>query len=132
MNIPLLREVAQWTLDHPEHFDMHDYFSNVQVRLENNVPDITQCGTTACIAGTALYLRRGIVNEECPRNYLGNSEDTASHLLGIRSSQGYRLFHLSGWPEQLQADYWRAETGEEKARIAAARIEHFISTEGRE
>lgn len=44
--VQLLGEVGQWMQDNPDHFDMNMFFGN----------DFS-CGTSLCIAGTALYLR---------------------------------------------------------------------------
>lgn len=43
-----------------------------------------------------------------------------------------RLIYLSCWPEAFRKPYMKAKQNRTKAKIAAARIEHFIATRGSE
>jgi len=51
--------------------------------------------------------------------------------LDITYEQGQRLFYVSAWPNKF-GDKFQDSGKKQDARIAAARIEHFIRTKGKE
>lgn len=102
MNIERLRAVKQKILDEPESFDMSDW----------------ECGTTRCIGGWACLL----FPKEVDRYF----SESASRILGLDHLQREKLFYQDEWPPEFR------DPKIDPAKIAAARIEHFISTNGEE
>jgi hypothetical protein len=108
---------------------MHDYiiaeFSDVLPKER-----YAKCGTAACIAGwTCILSMEDKEPEEIASNLVEHTE--AGNFLELTNEQANRLFLPSQWP-------WRfldgaCDDGKTKtAKIAAARIEHFIKTKGKE
>ena len=78
-----------------------------------------KCGTAACIAGWAWKLTN-------PTEPMPWSGDVATEVLGITLDDRNRLFYWQSWPAQFGG---YIDNGTKKsAKIAAARIEHFIRT----
>lgn len=75
------------------------------------------CGTAACIAGWANLLTGGD-----PSDY-----ETAVQELGMTE---YRpeVFDVPRWPKPFKKDYESSATPMKRAEVAAARIEHLITT----
>ncbi|MCI0526565.1 MAG: hypothetical protein L0Y56_03810, partial [Nitrospira sp.] len=93
------------------------------------------CGTIACIAGWTYILGKGLDPKKVSqRDLYENAGDEATKLLGLSPNQCKRLFsetlyeHWGGFAVAYNA----ARTPLERAKVAAARIEHFIETGGRE
>ena len=117
MNVKLLRKVAKHILAEPKRLYMSDY---VKVKKEGD--DIgrsyAKCGTAACVGGCACILSRKEVDYQ-----------EAKELLGLDMEQAVTLFAPSKWPYRFQggvSDDGKANT----AKIAAARIEYFIKSNG--
>jgi hypothetical protein len=120
MNVKLLRKVKRWIEEHPESYT-YDWLAN-------------GCGTRGCIAGHTLLLGRKdlkgkrtaeiekILHKE-QRGGDGIFTGAARKLLRISEPAAARLF--INWPAPFSASL-------NKAKVAAARIEHFIKTRGRE
>lgn len=111
MNIPLLRQIQTQIIAHPESFSMDEW----------------DCGTTACILGWAFRLKL--------EDWEKSSEVRELQILALSETQFNRLCYLSSWPQQFYSPFLNADfDGDKKtaAKIAAARIEHFIETNGRE
>jgi hypothetical protein len=109
MNVELLRKIAAVIQEKPAEFDMADFTK------------YATCGTAHCIGGWAHVLT-------------GGAEETANSIRGrlalkLSETEACRLFYCDQWPIQFQ----HGETGwEVPPALAAARIEHFIETGGRE
>lgn len=124
MNVKLLRKVKKHILAEPKRFCFH------WARKSLEAP----CGTRACIAGWTIILGAGlmepfdadgdlVIPKSLTRNKMGYYSGPASKLLGITEEQADRLFVY--WPSPFKDRGYDAKT-------AAARIEHFIKTEGKE
>lgn len=120
MNVELLEKIKAEILKRPAQFYMGSWSSGNLKDLDHS------CGTTACIAGWACFLGNDFSLEFIPHR--------ARRLLELDSDQGGRLFHVSYWPDGFAQAYNEAQWGDddEAARIAAARIDHFIATNGAE
>lgn len=59
-------------------------------------------------------------------------EGFAVEKLGLEWQESERLFYTEEWPEQFGEFYDRASDKEKQAELAAARIDHFIATKGKE
>lgn len=78
------------------------------------------CGTTHCIAGWCEI----ICGERVP---LDDLPGLALRFLGLSDNYRSKLFVRYHWPEPFRSDY------EQNPKAATlARLQHFISTEGRE
>lgn len=127
MNVELLRKVKKHILEEPKRLYMTSYM-NFRKKDKIGRP-FPKCGTTACIAGWACILT---IDMEPALLYASTSIGfEAQRLLDLSSDEKYRLFEPLGWPEQFKQG--ASGDGKKKtAEIAAARIEHFIRTKGRE
>ena len=123
MNIELLEKIAEVIVQKPEEFDMN-YFDGF--RMPNGTvsgfSDGQKCGTTHCIGGWAAAL--------CP----DERDKEYADILGLTEEESDRLFYVDGldsggWPKQFcgVAVAWQPT-----AEQAAARIRHFIATDGAE
>lgn len=130
MNVELLRNVARHIEATPLRLDMDVVIARKDAANFGikRISDFPPCGTVCCIGGWAIVL---------------SGEDdsdlrAAKRLLDLDgkfdrdSSEVSRLFHVQFWPESFRSDYEAAKTPAAKARIAVARIEHFIATKGAE
>jgi hypothetical protein len=111
MNVELLRKIAAVIQEKPREFDM-SYFNSQE----------HTCGTPHCIGGWAAVLTGSQSN--------WNAQET----LGISDDQWDRLCYPNEWPPQFLEEGQDEECrwSEITAKIATARIEHFIETGGRE
>jgi hypothetical protein len=127
MNVKLLRKVKRYILAEPKRLFMASYFvRKYQYGEMLNGRDFAKCGTAACIAGWTLLL-----NKLDPYFVEAGAHDTAADLLGINCDQALLLFEPRKWPEKFEKglnDDGKLST----AKVAAARIEHFIKTKGAE
>lgn len=125
MNTILLNIIKKQILAEPRQFNMGNYFSGI-------LPDGTEpanCGTAACIAGWAMA-KASASNPKDARKLDVDRNNHAAMLLGITEQQAGRLFYEDEWPKQFQST---SRSGLKlRARRAAARINHFIKTKGRE
>lgn len=118
MNVELLKKVATKLrrMRHKEHFDMDSYVGE------------TDCGTAACIAGWACLLS-GLKPE-----HVGFVQGCA--VLGLNDSDAKRLFFATRWPARFRRSdtdiQWANDEIYNDPKVAAARIEHFIATNGEE
>lgn len=139
MNVELLEKVKQHILEEPKRFFMEDFIleapAGSAVKLDDVTRTMPSCGTAACIAGWAVILSHGGALPSGTR--LGCFTE-ACNLLGFKldkfqdSEEADRLFVTSDWPSLYRQAYLNAKTVEDKAQIAANRIDHFIKTKGAE
>lgn len=126
MNVKLLRKIAKVIQNKPWEFDMQFWHRDPITRKFWGTPTkaAKACGTTHCFAGWAHLL-----DGRFPRTA---TIDAATQILALTEEQRYRLFFSDNWPEEFCEGF--TDNGEQliSARVAAARIEHFIATEGRE
>ncbi len=141
MNIKLLKRIQRAIVKEPRRFVM-EY---------DIIPDpIAPCGTAACIAGHAVMLTKisrtrkswKVLGKKLSQTGVSwwDTKKGAMSSLGIDCLQAHRLFHLSGWPDFFRkaynaAGYADGLTAKErcaKAKVAIARIDHFIATKGAE
>lgn len=130
MNTKLLLKVKAAILAEPRKFDIRHWFVK---------SDKSPCGTAACIAGHAVAIGRRYESLKSGLALVKNdwlhstAQDIADDIMELTNDQSMRLFVLRGWPNSFHDDYIKAERNMRKrARIAAARIDHFIKTEDRE
>lgn len=151
MNKELLLKVKEQILREPKQFLMEDWFTN-QDGLDHSYngdrPDgdlikapyiIPNCGTAACIAGWALSLAVGTNPKDTSRHFsYYNESREASSRLDIDKETGKKLFFFSLWPRLelglLETDtdttFTQNYTPEQRAEIAARRIDLFIESNG--
>jgi len=137
MNVRLLRKIVKVIQEKPRQFKMTYWHNNETVKDDmrrrgdwRNIEALCMlpeekriaCDTTHCIAGWA----QAISND---RKCNAPAEKDAKRLLGLSKSQAQRLFFADQWPEQFRGvkDQWKMSPAK-----AAARIEHFIKTRGKE
>ena len=127
MNTRLLRKVQKAILDHPDQFCMDRWFSDC-----NSVDQPAGgCGTAACIGGWAVFLS----SKKQKLSFYDDDFDAyglARRALGLSVPQGGRLFSVGSWPAKFNKSFHSALTISHAAAVAAARIDHFIKTKGKE
>jgi hypothetical protein len=129
INKDLILLIKEQILKEPMQFMMHDYFA-VRLGPLNRIYGFgipTNCGTAACIAGWAVVLGRGFATPKAAKDscYVDPKQD-AMELLGLTEEQAEILFYTTAWPVDFQAKWIDAQTYEERAQIAADRIDHFL------
>lgn len=135
MNVKLLRRVAKHVLDMPTRLLMNQWVQRKgDDSFETEVSygfdgeetrPFPPCGTVACIAGWSCELKAAR-----PRA-VTNQQKYARKLLGLTSQEAARLFLPDQWPDKFEAGL-RDDGEQHTAEVAAARIEHFIKTKGKE
>jgi len=133
MNVELLRKVKRHILDEPRRLVMGSWVLNrasgKTYYEHGHLVQFPKCGTVACIAGWTSILGGATKVKEID----GYPPFVAADLLGIEDrGMANRLFHLPRWPSDFRADYAKARGQEERAEVAAKRIDHFIRTNGKE
>ena len=126
MNIELLNKVKAAILEHPDKFHMGSW-----------------CGTACCIAGHVVQ----IADPECMRIVMERRlpgywiSDRAAELLELSNDEASRLFFVATWPEEDQEaaddaddlnNVLAFQLAMAMSKVAAARIDRFIKTNGRE
>jgi len=124
MNVKLLRKVKKHILEEPKRFLMTSIDEYGEPGSDTGYGGkFAKCGTAACICGWAGILM-GLKSDDI-------DFESAGELLGLDEGQQQRLFEPGMWPEEFVGG--TSDDGKLKtARIAAARIEHFIKTKGAE
>lgn len=135
INTELLRKTAALIEANAVNFDMQKWHGiitkpaerNTLQRLLNLKPKEIACGTTYCIAGYVLMAEGITLNDwRC-------IPATAQRLLKLTNDQATRLFYCWAWPEGFAKAYERDKKfNMDRAWVAVQRIDHFITTEGRE
>jgi hypothetical protein len=123
MNVKLLREIAKVIQEKPKQFSLASWHKSKTDGVQGvlcNLPKAKQvaCGTTHCIAGWAQVLAPD-------RDCTVPARADGQRVLGLSNEQANRLFFGEYWPK----GYGGYRTNAAKA---AARIEHFIRTNGAE
>lgn len=119
MNKELLLKIKEHILAEPKRLIMDDVA--FRGRPGERVYDggisfeIADCGTAACIAGWACLL-----SDERPSLWYGE------RLLRLNYPEKHYLFFASSWPTKFYHRWRNANTPQERAVIAAERIDHFI------
>lgn len=128
MNIALFEKIKEQITREPIRFDMGTYV---------DAPPEHPCGCTACIGGWAIVLKLEKDPEylmkfcdDAQKHKLDvNLQQMASDALGIPVGDTNTLFYADVWPEPFRRDYMIATdcgTIEDQARVACARIDHYI------
>ena len=118
MNVKLLRRIAREIQKQPTAFDMR--WLHTKDGAACNFTEL-DCGTAHCICGWAAVLLK---NSDIQNNRIGHE------VFGIDEWQASRLFFVRAWPDKFAQLYGKRKTPQAKAKVAAARIEHFIATGG--
>jgi len=121
MNIKLLKQIRKQILKEPKQFYMGEWFTTV---TETHIPN---CGTAACIGGWAIALAKKVNPAQAHDIFLRNTM-LPEELLELECDEAERLFYTGNWPQEFTG----GSTPAIKAKKAAARIDHFIKTEGME
>lgn len=134
MNIELLLKVKEQILREPRQFNMEHYFFTYEEGYEPDTEEekIPNCGTAACIAGWAIAIAYQQNPREANQNLNSYAGPIARDLLELHYMQSERLFHTCDWPKRFKDEYFSANTNQERAEVAARRIDHFIATKGEE
>lgn len=118
MNVRLLRKIAKVIQEKPRKLDMAVLHSNGKGMFRP-----LTCATAHCICGWgAVLANRPDIDASI----------SSEPVFGIDSGMRNRLFWVGRWPQQFRESYRARKTQAAKARVAAARIEHFIKTAGKE
>jgi hypothetical protein len=133
MNVRLLRKVKAHILEEPRRFAMGTWLKKYIPGTLIDEPDsetlemrrVPACGTVGCIAGWTVDLTGG-------KSSRASFDGAARRRLGISPTKSTRLFYTYSWPLKFSERYQNAKTKLARAKIAAERIEHFISTKGAE
>lgn len=129
LNVKLLRRIQKAILRHPDQFDMEWWFqSYLKFNSKPALLEAGGCGTAACIAGWAVHLSRGHRRLATTRRAVWDTHNEATRLLRIDSGRQCPLYNIGAWPEEFRNGYEGAETPLARAKVAVARIDHFIET----
>ena len=132
LNIKLLRKVQRAILREPKRYAQQAY-TKENLSIEDQSQYV--CNTVGCIAGWAVAIDRGLLDNLGELSTIPISLE-AENLLGLRNYENYRLFHTRDWPnafsfflsryqsEALRGPHWL------QALVAAIRIEVFIRSKG--
>lgn len=134
MNIPLLLQIKEQILKEPLQFRMEAYYS----RYNSGTTNIPNCRTAACIAGWAIAITQSMTPCDCKNTMsLSDVEMKAADSLELDMNDAWNLFLLESWPKEFRIEYDDTYRGpqtekniQQRALIAARRIDHFISTNG--
>lgn len=108
VNVERLNKVADMIQAYPEHFDM-TYWVRTPTGKDTHwvrasdcaQEDLSQCGTTACIAGWACNLWGADVDPGL------DVQDAAAAILGLDEYEAYRLFYADFRDADHAADHLR-------------------------
>lgn len=137
LNIKLLRKIQKHILEKPRRFLMSTFYVRAKdIDRDFFVCDgssgehvkFEECGTAACIGGWAVFLSATKGVNAQPQDIRGR----AIKLLGLKTLMGDELFEVDYWPAKFKDAYDSAKSQQQRARIAARRIDHFIATKGAE
>lgn len=158
--VEILRRVAAHIVEEPKRFNMHHWgigYSKEAADVKSlSVP---ACRTTGCVAGWVIFLKKPMLWKQLLRyaqaediessgNYeldsISDPPTLAQEILGITELQARNLFYLEGisgsygsdqsvgWPLKYFTAFSNAKSQKQEAKVAAARILHFVDTDGAE
>ena len=149
-----LRKLQKYILDEPKRFNLETWGevcnpkTYAALEAEYVGADVVNqkppCGTVGCIAGNLCVLS-GDIKPNVIIDRLGseletyifprNTDEMAAKYLGLDIDEAEKLFYLeewnygTGWPEEFAARLEKHKPGTlEYAKVAVARIDHFIET----
>lgn len=127
MNKELLLKVREQILREPRQFVMGTWYTEHPMESEDNDElwmgvEIPNCGTAACIAGWAI----SIAEKKSPHKASGTI-GAASRYLDVKWEDAEDLFYEDHWDDDLQERWENASSLDERAQIAAERIDQFIA-----
>lgn len=131
LNVRLLRRIQRHILEEPRRFFMEGVIAtgtpgklfesfDLFTDLASRVP---ACGTAACIHGWTALLSGKTPNQTARLKF-----SWSARKLGLPENMYNDLFIADYWPEPFNVQYIKAERPSQRAKIAAARIEHLITT----
>jgi len=134
----LLLRAKKAILKEPKQFTMGAWFTKYPEERESSFEyTIPNCGTAACIAGWVITLskenqnplraREAIVDQFKSTRVYVDEETLACRILGLPRYKAMSLFYVANWPNELIEKWEVADSPEERAQIAAERIDQFIS-----
>jgi hypothetical protein len=134
MNIELMTEVRDFLASMRSEFDMKSWFDVLpqkEYRIVNPAK-IVSCGTSACLAGTTIFLERPdlILGPDCTCVLEQDHTTTtsvrllAAKLLDLDEDMADSLFHMTRWP--LWAKVIANRDSERAAAIAL--LDRMINT----
>lgn len=151
MNVKLLRRIQKHISAEPRRFNMHFWGKHYSQYVNLHYSNVPPCRTAGCIAGTACILTGDIQPKKLKGikallngdyGYIDFPLSTpfrARRALGLTKEQADRLFLLStmsrsgnSWPDNFELRFNAATTSRQRAKVAVARIDHFIKTKGAE
>lgn len=142
MNVELLRKIQAAVIQEPKRLYMDKWIMIEGDAAEpGDMAEIIEypaCGTVGCIAGWAVILndQKGNSVKNTARKFLAGiflrTSQLAKEALDLEHDAAGRLFYVHYWPTKYAQDYSHTQDPVEKAKVAVARIEHFIATEGKE
>ncbi len=128
----ILRKVAKHILAEPKRLNMADWIIRKRIPKQKqhdgfagNIKEygFARCNTAACIAGWIMLL------------YDGKNADAVSASIRAREilgldlyTGGHDLFAVDTWDQPYQSKYMESTTVLDKAKVAAAYINHYIKT----
>lgn len=129
LNVKLLRKIQKHILAEPKRFIMGWWNEKSSPGEPLNdfemCSTIPKCGTAACIGGWAL-----ILSGENP-DLMRSVSKAAGALLGIENDAANRLFDSYAWPNRFRR-FRELKSPAARVKVAVARIDHFIKTNGAE
>jgi len=129
MNVKLLRKIAKYILAEPKRLYMSSYIHTKEQGAHVIERPFAKCGTVACIAGWACILTIKRPPLEIWREF--SIGDEAKDILGLSTKEAFRLFEPGAWPVEFSSG--TSDDGKlNTAKVAIARINHFIRTKGKE
>lgn len=153
LTVQRLRKLQKYILEEPKRFNLDTwgeianpkYYKKIKDRY--GVSEVTKqkppCGTVGCIAGSLCVIGKMVKPTVVMKDLEGtetymfpsNTPEMAADYLGLSLSDAKKLFFLQswgspiGWPEEYDKMLRNHNPGTKGyAKVAVARIEHFIKT----
>jgi hypothetical protein len=107
--------------------------ANAQYYDQGTLPQRSDCGTTCCAAGFAVWLELSPEKYKLLTRKYGPTwvwEDMAKDVLGLTDAS-YLFYSPGGWPYEFGEMYRRATTPKGRALALKACWEDFIAKDGK-